>query len=158
MKFVSEAVIDEVIGYLDNNQPQLESIVEGLHEQQPAIFGYIFSENLTILHQDEREFVLFLLLIVILASEKVNGKFTAIEVKEFDAAEEKNWTLLESTGAKTFREKLDAFFEQTSQEDLLAFIEDALSDSEDGLASKEGREVVFVFLKSVIDCLEAAKS
>jgi hypothetical protein len=153
MNFVSEKVIDGVIGYLDNNQPQLESMVQQLHEKQPVVFGYIFSENLTILHQEEREFVLFLLLIIINASEKVNGEFPLIEVKDFEVAEEQNWSLLEGTGAKSFRDRLDVFFEQTDQEDLLAFVEDALSDSEDGLASKEGREVVFVFLKSVIDCL-----
>lgn len=86
----------------------------------------------------------------------MNGIFETVEVEIFEDAEEKNWELLEAgTSAQSFRERLDVFFEKTSQEDLLAFVEDALSDSEDGLTTKEGREVVFVFLKSVIDCLEA---
>ena len=157
MQFVSESLIDEVVAFMDQNQDQLESMVEQFHEQQPVIFGYIFSENLTILHQEEREFVLFLLLIIINAAKKANGEFPAIDVKDFEVAEEQNWSLLEGTGAKSFRDRLDVFFDQTEQEDLLAFIEDALSDSEDGLASKEGREVVFVFLKSVVDCLEKLK-
>jgi hypothetical protein len=157
MQFVSESLIDEVVAFMDQNQDQLESMVAQFHEQQPVIFGYIFSENLTILHQEEREFVLFLLLIIINAAKKVNGEFPAIDVKDFEVAEEQNWSLLEGTGAKSFRDRLDVFFDQTEQEDLLAFIEDALSDSEDGLASKEGREVVFVFLKSVVDCLEKLK-
>ncbi len=155
MKFVSENIIDEVVEHLEQNQNQLESIVEKLHEEQPAFFGYIFSDNLKILHQEEREFVLFLLITIMLASEKVNGDFPAIDVKEFEQAEEKNWTLLEGSGAKSFRDRLDVFFDNTPQEDLLAFVEDTLSDSEDGLATKEGREVVFVFLKSVVDCLHS---
>ncbi len=157
MQFVSEAIIDDVVVFMDKNQDQLESLVEQLHEEQPVIFGYIFSENLTILHQEEREFVLFLLLIIISASKKVNGEFSTIDINDFEVAEEQNWSLLEETSAKSFRDRLDVFFDQTEQEDLLAFIEDTLSDSEDGLASKEGREVVFVFLKSVIDCLETQK-
>lgn len=154
MKFVGEQVIDGIVEFLNNNQDQLETIVQEKHEQQSVVFGYVFSDNLKILHQDEREFVLFLLLVIILAAEKTNGEFSPIDVKDFEVAEEQNWTKLEASGAKSFRDRLDPFFEHTKQEDLLAFIEDALSDSEDGLASKEGREVVFVFLKSVVDCLE----
>ena len=130
MKFVGEQVIDEIVTLLDNNQDQLETIVQEKHEQQSVAFGYIFSDNLKILHQEEREFVLFLLLVIILSAEKINGKFNPIDVKEFEVAEEQNWTMLEASGAKSFRDRLDPFFEGTKQEDLLAFIEDALSDSE----------------------------
>lgn len=155
MKFVSEDIIDEVVESINDEEDSLEAFVTSLQERQPVLFGYVFSENLEILHQEERELVLFLLLTIFLASEKVNGIFETVEVEVFEDAEEKNWELLErGTSAQSFRERLDVFFEKTSQEDLLAFVEDALSDSEDGLTTKEGREVVFVFLKSVIDCLE----
>lgn len=154
MKFIGEDIIDEIADLLNDSSSELDNTVTSLHERQSVLFGYIFSENLKVLHQEEREFVLFLLIIIILSAEKVNGELKPVSVENFENAEEKNWEILEKTGAKPFRERLDAFFENTPQEDLLAFIEDALSDSEDGLATKEGREVVFVFLKSVIDCFQ----
>ena len=43
-----------------------------------------------------------------------------------------------------------------SQEDLLAFVEDNLVEDEDSVVTKEGREPMFVALKSVIDVLTNA--
>ena len=57
--------------------------------------------------------------------------------------------------AKRFRDRMDIFFENYSQEDLLAFVEDNLVEDEDSLVTKEGREPMFVALKSVIDILTA---
>jgi len=68
-------------------------------------------------------------------------------------AEETNWGKMQEVSAKKFRERLDVFFSSTSQEDLLAFIEDALLDEEEGILSKEGREPIFIILKSIIDAL-----
>lgn len=70
-------------------------------------------------------------------------------------AEEKNWELMNEVTAKRFRDRLDRFFEQYPQEDLLAFIEDALADDEDGesIVSPESREPIFIALKSMIDGL-----
>jgi len=61
---------------------------------------------------------------------------------------------MEANVGKKFRERLDEFFEETKQEDLLAFIEDALLDDEESPVSKEGREPMFVTLKAVIDTID----
>ena len=57
----------------------------------------------------------------------------AIRPNRISDAEEANWTKLEEATGRTFRERLDVFFENTPQEDLLAFIEDSLTleDSDD---------------------------
>ena len=48
---------------------------------------------------------------------------------------------------------MDVFFEDYAQEDMLAFVEDNLVEDEDSTITKEGREPIFVALKSVIDVL-----
>ena len=73
MKFVKETVINEIAELLNDSSDGLEKRVTDLHEHQSVLFGYIFSENLKVLLQEEREFVLFLLVIIILASEMENG-------------------------------------------------------------------------------------
>ena len=49
------------------------------------------------------------------------------------------------------------FFENTQQEDLLAFIEDSLTpgedDDEEFPVTEEGAEAMFVMLKTVVDVL-----
>jgi hypothetical protein len=77
-----------------------------------------------------------------------------IDSDELSVAEEKNWELLESITAKRFRDRLDVFFKDNKQTDLLAFVEDMLLDEEDELLTKEGREPMFVILKSIIDCFD----
>lgn len=153
MKFVSEVIIDEISESLNQKEGDYENIVTTLQEEQAPLFGYIFSENLSVLTQEEREFLLYLLIVILKSAEKVSGTNQPVPKKELEDAEEFNWAILDNKAPGAFRDRLDTFFENYDQEDLLAFVEDALMDSEDGLVTKEGREVVFVFLKSVIDCL-----
>ena len=56
---------------------------------------------------------------------------------------------------KTLKEIADFFFQDYPQEDLLAFVEDSLIDDEenDTPISNIGRNVIFVSMKSFIDCL-----
>lgn len=69
-------------------------------------------------------------------------------------AEEANWELLQSDLAKQFRTRSDVFFEDYPQSDILAYMEDALADDEEEEhVTKDGREYMFVGLKTVIDCL-----
>ncbi|HMN89044.1 MAG TPA: hypothetical protein PKE68_03425 [Saprospiraceae bacterium] len=53
-------------------------------------------------------------------------------------------------------DRLNVFFDQYLQEDLLAFIEEALADDDDDpIVTKEAREGMFVVLKTLTDCLIA---
>ena len=64
--------------------------------------------------------------------------------------------MLENNTAKKFRDRLDPFFENTQQEDLVAFAEDAVTedlDDPESLVTKEGREPIFVALATMIDVL-----
>ena len=73
---------------------------------------------------------------------------------EVENAEERNWTILKLAKGRDFQERLNAFFEDhPEKEDLLSFIEDALLEDEDSPVTAEGREPLFVSLKTVIDCL-----
>lgn len=151
---VSEAIIDNVVESLENID--FEEEVQAFSEKQSLLVSYIFSEDFELLTQDEREYMLYLLLVIVNSVEKAYGNITPFSKKALEEAEEKNWELLENVSAKKFRDRLDIFFKNTKQEDLLAFVEDALEeDEEDTVVTKEGREPIFVALKSVIDVLTA---
>ncbi|MCI5081058.1 MAG: hypothetical protein MRY78_05170, partial [Saprospiraceae bacterium] len=68
-------------------------------------------------------------------------------------AEERNWELIEEVKSKVFRERLNVFFEDSEQEDLLAFAEDMLTLEDQDELTEEGREPMFIALKSMVDCL-----
>jgi len=151
VKFISEKEIESAAEALEN-EGQYEQAVASLQKEQPEIVGWLFSDNLDLLTQSEREYLLYLVLVIFHALHLRQSEIPRPDEETLSLLEEKNWTALGSTKANTFHERLDVFFEHTDQEDLLAFAEDALSDFEDELVTKEGREAVFIVLKTVIDC------
>jgi hypothetical protein len=158
MKFVSEEVIDAIIDELDAiSDDQYEERMEAFAKAQPVIIAYLFDEeNLHLLTEDERGFLQYLILIAWASIERVNGPGEPVSEDQIGEAEEKNYAVLESSTGKTFRDRVDPFFEGYSQEDLLAFIEEALLEDEgdpEALLTKEGREPLFVAAKSLIDTL-----
>ena len=66
--------------------------------------------------------------------------------------EEKNWEVLHASKTKDFRDRVTPFFEDYFQEDLLAFVEDALVEDEDEdgeeVVTTDGRPALFVSLKT----------
>jgi hypothetical protein len=157
MKFVSETVIDAVIEELEKlDDARYEDRMEAFSEAQPLLFAWLFSEQFDLLTDDEKGYLQYLALIAWSAIERVNGPLGMVSEQEIGEAEEKNYEVLELGATKKFRERLDPFFENTPQEDLLAFAEDAVLEEEedpDSLVTKEGREPVFVALKTLVDVL-----
>ncbi len=160
MKFISEKIIDAIIDQLDAlSDEQYEEKVEQFAEAQPVLVAYLFNEeNFHLLTDDEKGYLQYLALITWIATVQVNGPSDAVSEEMIGEAEERNYEILEASKAKKFRERLDVFFEETTQEDLLAFAEEAVLEDEDdpeSLVTKEGREPIFVAVKTVIDVLTA---
>ena len=157
MKFVSETVIDQIIEDLENaSDEQYEARMEAFSDAQPVLFAWLFSEQFDLLTEDEKGFLQYLSLIAWSAAEQVNGPLEPVSEDQIGIAEERNYEVLELSTAKKFRDRLDAFFDDTEQEDLLAFAEDAVCEDEDdpeSLVTKDGREPIFVALKTLVDVL-----
>lgn len=158
MKFVSESVIDALLEQLEKSPDSAEDMFMELSDRQPALAPFVLSNNEGSFDEEEESFLLYLLMIIWKSHEQVNGPQPVITSEELEAAEESNWELLEQLPASTkkFRERLDVLFSSCPQEDLLAFVEDALLEDEEGDSlpiTREGREPIFVLMKTVIDCL-----
>ncbi|MFN4256995.1 MAG: hypothetical protein ACK4Q5_18495 [Saprospiraceae bacterium] len=158
MQFVSEKVIDDIIEKLDSlGDDQYEQQMDAFAEAQPVLVAYLFDEeNFHLLTEDERGYLQYLALIAWLSIVKVNGPSEPVSEEAIGEAEEKNYEVLEASTAKKFRDRLDPFFENTPQEDLLAFAEEAVMEAEDdpdSIVTKEGREPIFIAMKTVIDVL-----
>lgn len=158
MKFVSEKVIDGIIDQLDTlSDDQYEKKMDAFAQAQPMIVAYLFNEeNFHLLTEDEKGFLQYLCLIAWLSFEKVNGKTEPVSEEMLGNAEERNYEILEASTAKKFRDRLNPFFEGYPQEDLLAFIEEAVLEDEDdpeAMVTKEGREMIFIAGKTMIDAL-----
>jgi hypothetical protein len=153
MTFIPETTIDKAAERLNEEEGAYETAVEDLRRQQPVLLSYLFSENFEAFTAREQEFLLYLALVIFRAAEQERGLLPAVTERQLSEVEEHNWGLLQGVSSSRFHERLDVFFQDSPQEDLLAFVEDALSDDSDDIVTKEGREAMFVSLKSIIDCL-----
>ena len=150
--FVSETIIDAVVEQLESANFEIETEIFG--KRQPALLGYVFSEDFELLTHEERDFMLYLLIVIWKSVEKVKGELPPTPADLLEEAEEHNWEILDKVNEKRFRDRMTVFFDDSDQEDLLAFIEDALvEDDEDSVVTKEGREPIFVALKTVVDVI-----
>ncbi len=155
MKIISEQAIEEAAAWLDESEERYEQAIQQLREEQPVVLSYLFSETFDAFTQREKEFSLYLTLVVYLAVTRENGEkpLPPVSEQQLSKAEEHNWELAQGIQSKRFHERLDVFFQDSPQEELLAFAEDALSDESDEWVTKEGREALFISLKSIIDTL-----
>jgi len=151
---VEAYIIDEVTEELSASEKALEHALDLMNQQQPVLLGYLFSESFEAFEEREREFLLFLSSVIWKSIFRVWGSQNEVSEVQIETAEERNWSIIKLAGGKDFQERLNSFFEDhPEKEDLLSFIEDALLEDEDSPVTAEGREPLFVSLKTVIDCL-----
>ncbi len=154
MQFVSESVIDktaEMLGAEEN----LADIVKDFKSKQPVVLAYLFSDGFNLLTQKEREYMMFLALVIWNACESSDSDINPVLQKLIEELEEKNWEMLHKVVSRKFNERINIFFENYPQEDLLAFVEDALVHDEDSEITNAGRDYIFIALKTIIDALNA---
>ena len=160
MKVVNDQIIDAVIESLDTLEDDYDRQLRELFNRQPVVAAYLDSEQTGILSDEERDFLEYLTLVICKSVEKVEKNIEAVTEATLEEVEERNWDLLEQAKGTSFSDRMDIFFENYAQEDLLAFVEDSLvydPDDEEAnmeFLTDEGREPMFVILKTIIDALE----
>ncbi|MCR9100981.1 MAG: hypothetical protein NXI25_13565 [bacterium] len=155
MQFISEDAIDQAVAELEGKSDAYTQGLDAMQQEQPVLFAYPFTENFEAFTAEEREYFLFLMLVVWYTVRK-EALPPVIDEKHLSEVEEANWAVMHGNKGGNFRSRLDPFFEGYPQEDLLAFAEDALTQDEEdaqALVSREGQEALFVSLKTIIDCL-----
>ncbi len=159
---VSEVNIEKVLEKFERDAALYEEAAREFGEQQPELLQYLLNVPEGVLTPEEGEYLLYLAIIIWQSVCDVYGSGPKHSGKAIETAEEKNWELWEA-GSGSFNRRLDAFFEKTTQEDLLAFVEDSLTlDEEDEQSNppitKEGAEPMFIALKTLIDLLTNQRS
>ena len=159
MTFIPEQTIDQITVELENSEVKFEQALTHMEAEQPNVLAYLLSENFAVLTHLEKDYLLFLAITIWKSIKKEVDTIALVAEDKIGQTEEKNWEIMSAAKGKTFRDRLDVFFADTPQEDLLALVEDALTlddDDEEKGVSKEGREPMFVALKTTIDVLTGA--
>jgi len=153
---ILEADIDALHDEMGRQQGLDEKLLSRFANQQPHITGWLLGEDFKLLTEEEQDYLFFIAMCIYEVCSRKIGARAEVSGDDIREVEEANWTILEASTGKSFRERMDVFFESTPQEDLLAFIEDSLTEDDedsDTIVTKIGREPMFVALKSIVDVL-----
>jgi hypothetical protein len=150
--YISAEDIMEMMDKVDENEKLFINAQDNLLNDHRAISALISDENLELLSDDEYDLLWFVLVTCYLCI-KQKGEIDAIDVKRLEEIEEANWAIMEQNQTLPWKKRLDPYFLNYPQEDLLAFIEDSFESDEELQISGPAREVLFVTAKSCIDAL-----
>lgn len=145
---VAEKTIDEIVDRLEDHPEFFEELLEKYGSEQEDVFVFFASDNFKLLTDEENDLLIFFTL-VILASTEEHTPLEEVKIETLEKTEEQAWDIFDKQKAN-FRDKLNPFFEQTQEEDLLAFVEDGLIIEEDNPVTAVGREIIFITLFALI--------
>lgn len=140
-------------------EANFEAVFTAFSQEQPYLAAYLDSDDIEAFTPGEQSLLYMSAMIIYQVIKDAYGAPKAVTGEEIANAEESILETLQAQESSIFRHRMDVFFEGTPEEDLLAFLEDMLTpeeDEEDELVTREGREPLFVILKSCMDTLLAA--
>ncbi len=150
MDFISENIIDNVLTDFEQNPQSKEDAFLAFAEWHLPVVQFVESENFKLLKEEEFDQLMFLLLVCFQSISSVE-EHIEIPPDLIDKKEEINWQVYNESKDKGFKAIVNMYFEGYPQEDLLAFIEDALIEDEESELSQVGREIIFITCKTYID-------
>lgn len=150
---IKEEQIDAVIEKLSREPLIFETHLQEWIEWQPMIASYVFSDTFSLLNEDEKEAFVFGSTIILTIAKETSATKDKITEDEIGDREEVNYEILESQKAKDYRSKMDAFFQDYPEEDLLAFVEDLCVDEDEENFTEDGMKVMIIGLKTIIDVM-----
>ena len=147
---VSEQIIEKTLDLLHTGEHFDDSSVI-LIDEHPEVIAYLDSESFDILIEEEKDILWSCLVVIYTAIKEGKEHLQKRDVKDIESQEEENYAVLGDSNMK-YSEMCNLLFDQTSEEDLLAFVEDFLvPDEEDDDITPTGRKVLFITLKTMID-------
>lgn len=149
---IKEEIIEKVLDQLEKAEFDIE--LGNIKAKYPVLHAYLMNDQLEALTEEEFKLFLFDALVIIRSFEAANSMPEELNAKWLEDKESDNWNLLQNSKPVNFHEKLDVFFQDTHEEDLLAFVEDSLVDDEESPISSAAREIMFICLKSIMDLLD----
>jgi hypothetical protein len=156
MNFISEEIIDKVMDRIDEEEDLYETLLKNFAEDQPFLMAYLMSEGFEVLNETEKSLLFYMAMVIFESFKMREHEIHEIDLETISEIDEKNWTQVDERKFRTIKEIADYFFTDYEQEDLLAFVEDALVEDGEETLTHIGRNVLFVSMKTFIDSIHIA--
>lgn len=156
MNIITEDHIEKFIDRMEADEDLFLKCRQQMIDNEPALAAFLTQESMDILNDDEYDLLWFITTLIYTVFTEENKLDKALEAAVLDETEEVNWDLLNEKENAAFSDRLDLFFEETEQEDLMAFLEDCTEPDEDVDITPVGREIIFIAGATLLNVLEMA--
>jgi hypothetical protein len=162
MRTITGEEVDRAFQRVDTLPPELiESLVNEMSRKQPYLQTYLLAVGGDLLSDDEREVLNFLGTVVWRAFELSGGHVHQVNSEDLERAENASLAMLkylEGEQITEFDAVAQAVVSKTNQPELIGFVVEALMEASEPGAEfrEENAGLAFLYLKSVIDCLDQA--
>ena len=135
-------------------------IAEEFSKQQLFLRTYLLAAGGDELNQDEREIPFYVGLVVWKIMTKGNKKIRKISPAVIEEAEDKNWKMINYLSKEKnnldFIKAAESIVESCNQKNVLKYVVEALKkhNPEQGNLRDQSIGMMFIYLKTVIDCLD----
>ncbi len=150
---INEDQIDKTIDRFDGREEEYEDALSTMMDKHPSLVAFMTQESSQILTEEEKDLAWYIILILMETIAESGFELEHMDHQKLLEYEEANWDLLNQQRKGSFRDRISIFFVDTSQEDMLAFVEDTLEEDEMSPVTPVGREVIFVMTKTIIDVI-----
>ena len=159
---IPESAIEAALARLTDEAAVEEAMITFATEQGPYV-QYLRTDTFALLTEAERDYLQYLALVIYGAVGQATERVPKLRGETIEAWEERCWGWLEASVGKPMPQRLDAFFANVDEEELLAFAEDSLVDPEPDdpdeaalFASGPSRELGVVALATLIGGLRGS--
>lgn len=149
---VSENKVEEIVLALEDEQ-LLEEVVETIKASQPDIIAFLSQESARLLTEEEYSLLWYLVAAIMHSWGEEYGSVPTLSSDALGEREELLWTWIDKDVKQPFANRLDAFFEATEEEELMALVEDLTVPDEDYVVTEIGRPILVAMAATVIVCL-----
>lgn len=143
---IPEATIENAITKLSESREEVET---RFLENHRIFFDYLHNEILSALEDDLQAQLIFYITIIHESCFLANGSLPPFSLEDYAENEDNNWRTTEKNS--NWEETVNFFFRDYPEEDLLAFVEDMLSEIDGSEKNTASTEVIFIVAKSYID-------
>jgi hypothetical protein len=158
---ISEKIVEETwketSGIPLQDAPKLAQRFQKL---QPFLNVYLLAAGGDELNRDERELLFYLGMVVWKMMAKGAKELTQVSSNTIDKEEEKNWDMLNYLSGESksfdFVNTVESIVAGYNQKNILKYVVEALEehDTEEGNIRDDKKGEMFIYLKTVIDCLD----
>ena len=156
MNIINEDHIENFIDRMEADEALFLNCRQAMIDKETALAAFLTQESMDILNDDEYDLLWFITTLIYTVFTEQNNLDKPLDAAVLDETEEINWDLLNEKENASFSERLNIFFEETEQEDLMAFLEDCTEPDEDVDITPVGREIIFIAGATLLNTLEMA--